>query len=227
MIFSTQRSVIQRKINLETNYTLRKFLKMGNITNNSFEEQWQKAFDNASLPPSEAVWERIELDLENNILPKSGNGLYYIGVISAVILGVSSWLFINKNEVKKQIQVIENKAIISSEKIEKSAFKKEEKLISKPKEISQIKKVFVPEKEEIIEPDILVKEPENEVRIINDSIDFMNPIMTTKKVNFELINPNIIIPFEQTPYYEIPKPITKKKSIWDRIRISGGVGVYQ
>lgn len=198
---------------------------MENTTNNSFEEQWQKAFDDASLPPSEAVWERIELGLENNIPPKSGNGSYYIGAISALILGISLWFFLNKKETTKQVQVIEKKAVIPVEKIEKSAFKTEEKLIIKPKENTQIKKIFVPEKEEIIEPEIVAKE--NEVRIINDSIDFMSPIMATKKVNSELTNPNIIIPFEQTPYYEIPKPVSKKKSIWDRVRFSGGIGVYQ
>jgi hypothetical protein len=198
---------------------------MENTTNNSFEEQWQKAFDDASLPPSEAVWERIELGLETNIPPKSGNNSYYFGAISALVLGVSLWLFMSNNEAKKQVQVIENKVINPDEKIEKSAFKTEEKLIINPKENTQIKKIFVPKKEEIIEPEIIAKE--NKVRIINDSIDFMSPIMATKKVNSELTNPNIIIPIEQAPYYEIPKPVSKKKSIWDRVRISGGVGVYQ
>lgn len=197
---------------------------MENTTNNSFEEQWQKAFDDASLPPSEAVWERIELDLENNILPKSGNSSYYFGAFSALILGISLWFFMHKNEEKKQVQVIENKAINQPEK---SIFKTEEKLIIKPKENIQIKKVFVRKKEEIIETNVVLTEPENEERIINDSIDFMSPIMATKKVNSKVLNPNLIIPFEQTPYYELPKPVSKKKSIWDRVRISGGIGVYQ
>ncbi len=197
---------------------------MGNTTNNSFEEQWQKVFDDASLPPSEAVWERIELDLENNILPKSINSSYYLGAIAALILGISLWFFIRKNEEKKLVHDIENKVI---NQVEKSSFKTEEKLIIKPKENIQIKKVFVPKKEEIIETNVVVTEPENEERIINDSIDFMSPIMATKKVNSKLLNPNLIIPFEQTPYYELPKPVSKKKSIWDRVKISGGIGVYQ
>jgi hypothetical protein len=201
---------------------------MENTTNNSFEEQWQRAFDDASLPPSEAVWERIESGLQTNIPPKpNNNSTYYFGAISAVILGLSLWFFMSKNEVKKEVQVVENKVIIPIEKIEKVLPKEEEKIIVKPKEKTVIKKVFIPEKEEIIEPEIVINEPQNQERIITDSIDFMSPIIVTQKVNSELINPSINIPFERTPYYEIPKPKSKKKSIWDKVRISGGVGVYQ
>ena len=200
---------------------------MENTTNNSFEEQWQKAFDDASLPPSEAVWEKIELGLGNNIPPKSGNGSYYVGAVTAVILGIALWFFIGKKEVIDQVQILENKTIIPIEKIEQSAFKTAEKLISKTRENVQIKKMPTPKKEEIIEPEIIVKESENEVRTITDSVDFMNPIIITKKVNSELVNPGLIIPFKQVPYYEVPKPVSKKKSIWDKVKFSGSVGVYQ
>ena len=199
---------------------------MENTTNNSFEEQWQKAFDDASLPPSEAVWERIELGLESNIPPKSGNTSYYIGVISAVILGISVWFFMRENEVKKEVQVIENK-VINDKKNETIVSKVEEKVIVIPKEKVEIKKIFIPEKQEIIEPAIVVEESENQERIITDSVDFMSPIIITKKVNSELTNPTINVPFQQTPYYEIPKPKPQKKSIWEKVRVSGGVGVYQ
>jgi hypothetical protein len=204
---------------------------MNNSTNNSFEEQWQKAFDDASLPPSEAVWEKIDLQLETPNPPKPNNGSYYIGAISAVILGVGLWFFMSNKEEKKVLQVVENKVVVSENKIEKEVLKTEEKLIIKPKEKTPLKKVFTPEKEEviepIIEPEIITQIPENQERIITDSIDFMSPIMATKKINSEFMNPSINIPFEQTPYYEIPKPKSKKKSIWDKVRISGGVGVYQ
>lgn len=200
---------------------------MENTTNNSFEEQWQRAFDDASLSPSEAVWERIESGLQNNIPPKpNNNSTYYFGTITAVILGVGLWFFMSKDEAKKEMQVVENKVVRSKNVIEKLLPNEEEKLIIKPKEKTSIKKVFIPEKEEIFEPEIVVTKPENQERIITDSIDFMNPIMAMKKVNSELVNPSINIPFEQAPYYEIPKPKSKKKSIWDKVRISGGVGVY-
>ena len=77
------------------------------------------------------------------------------------------------------------------------------------------------------EHEIITQIPENQERIITDSIDFMSPIMATKKVNSELVNPSINIPFERTSYYEISKPKPKKKSIWEKVRISGGIGVYQ
>ena len=200
---------------------------MNNSTNNSFEEQWQKAFDDASLPPSEAVWEKIELGLGNNIPPKSGNGSYYIGAISAVILGLSVWFFMPEKEAKKEVQVIEKKVVSDDKKNEIIVSKIEEKIIIKPKEKTLTKKVFIPKKEEIIKPEIVVKESEEQERIITDTIDFMNPIIITKKVNSELTNPTINVPFQQTPYYEIPKLKPQKKSIWDKVRISGGVGVYQ
>lgn len=204
---------------------------MENTTNNSFEEQWQRAFDDASLPPSEAVWERIESGLQNNIPPKPNNSSYFIGAITAVILGVSLWFFTIGNEEKKQVQAIENKVVMPENRIQKVVSEKEEILIVKPKEKTPIKKVSIPEKEveiELIsEPEIITQIPENQERVITDSIDFMSPIMATKKVNSELVNPSINVPFEQTPYYEIPKTKSKKKSIWDKVRISGGVGVYQ
>jgi hypothetical protein len=203
---------------------------MENSTNNSFEEQWQRAFDDASLPPSEAVWEKIDSQLETLNPPKPNNGSYYIGGISAVILGVGLWFFMSEKEEEKILQVVENKVVTLENKIEKEVLNTEEKLIIKPKEKVPIKKVSIPEREEIIDPiiehEIITQIPENQERIIVDSIDFMSPIIATKKVSSEFENPSINIPFEQTPYYEIPKPKSKKKSIWDKVRISGGVGVY-
>ena len=203
---------------------------MGNTTNNSFEEQWQKAFDDASLPPSQAVWERIEVGLENNIPPKFGNESYYIGAISTVILGICLWFFVSPKEEKKSLQIVENKIVTSGNSVEKIATKIEEKLIIKPKEKTQVKNVIISEKQEIIQSDVVVeevKEPKNQERVITNSIDFMSPIMAIKKINSELADPTINVPFENTPYYETPKPKTKKKPIWDKVRISGGVGIYQ
>jgi hypothetical protein len=204
---------------------------MEDITNNSFEEQWQRAFDDASSPPSEAVWERIELSLENNFQPKLSNNSYTISAISAIILGISLWLFMSPKEEKKLLKVIENKVVIPNNSVEKMVSKIEEKLVIKQKENRQVKKAFILEKPENIESitklDLKIKESENQERIITNSIDFMSPIMATKKINSELANPSINIPLENTPYYEMPKPKSKKKSIWDKIRISAGVGVYQ
>ena len=204
---------------------------MEDVTNNSFEEQWQRAFDDASSPPSEAVWERIEWSLENNFQPKFSSNAYTISAISAIILGISLWLFMSPKEEKKQLKVIENKVVIPDNSLEKMVSKIEEKLVIKQKENRQVKKAFILEKPENIESitklDSKIKESENQERIITNSIDFMSPIMAIKKINSELANPSINIPLENTPYYEIPKPKSKKKSIWNKIGISAGVGVYQ
>ena len=113
---------------------------------------------------------------------------------------------------------------------EKILQKIEEKLIIKLKEKTPIRKVSTPIKQEMIEPinepEIITQIPENQERVITDSIDFMSPIIATKKMSSEIVNPSINIPFEQTPYYEIPKSKPKKKSIWDKVRVSGGIGVY-
>ena len=204
---------------------------MEDVTNNSFEEQWQRAFDDASSPPSEAVWERIEWSLENNFQPKFSSNAYTISAISAIILGISLWLFMSPKEEKKQLKVIENKVVMLENSVEKMVSKIEEKLVIKQKENRQVKKAFILEKPENIESitklDLKIKDSENQERIITNSIDFMSPIMAIKKINSELANPSINIPLENTPYYEIPKPKSKKKSIWNKIGISAGVGVYQ
>jgi NACalpha-BTF3-like transcription factor len=206
---------------------------MNNSTNNSFEEQWQRAFDDASLPPSDAVWEKIELGLGNdNIPPKPNNSSYYLGgAVLTVILGLGIWFFSNEKEAIKSTQVFENKGVKQEEKVESVVLEKIEKVAIKPKEIQAIKKVIIPKKEEVEvvvnEPDIIVQEPENQTRIITDSIDFINPKISTKNMDTGFENPSIEIPFQATPYYEKPIPKPKKKSIWDKVRISGGVGIYQ
>jgi NACalpha-BTF3-like transcription factor len=206
---------------------------MNNSTNNSFEEQWQKAFDDASLPPSDAVWEKIELGLGNdNIPPKPNNSSYYLGgAILTVVLGLGIWFFSHEKESIKSVQVIENKEVKQEEKTGNVVLENVEKVAVQPKEIQAIKKVIISKKEEVEvvvnEPEIIVQEPENQTRIIPDSIDFINPKISTKNMNTAFENPSLEIPFQAIPYYEKPIPKPKKKSIWDKVRISGGVGIYQ
>jgi hypothetical protein len=206
---------------------------MNNSTNNSFEEQWQRAFDEASLPPTDAVWEKIELGLGNdNIPPKPNNSSYYLGgAILTVILGLGIWFFSHEKEAIKSVQVIENQEIKQEEKIGNVVVEKVEKVVVKPKEMQATKKVIIPKKEEIeivpTEPEIVMQEPENQTRVITDSIDFISPKVSTKNMDTGFENPSIEIPFQATPYYEKPITKPKKKSIWDKVRISGGVGIYQ
>jgi hypothetical protein len=206
---------------------------MNNSTNNSFEEQWQKAFDEASLPPSDAVWEKIELGLGNdNIPPKPNNSSYYLGgAILTVILGLGIWFFSQEKEEIKSIQVVENKEVKQEGKIENVVLEKVEKVAIKPKKIQAIEKSPIPKKEEVeivtTEPEVVMQESENQTRMIIDSIDFISRKISTKNMNTGFENPSIEIPFQAIPYYEKPIPKPKKKSIWDKVRISGGVGIYQ
>ncbi len=204
---------------------------MENTTNNSFEEQWQRAFDDASLLPSDAVWENVELGLGNGNIPsKSGNGSYYVGgAIMTVILGFGIWFFSYEKETIKSSQIIENQEFKQEKKIEKVVLGTVEKNFVKSKEIQAIQKVIIPKKEEeivITEFENVVQEPENQERIITDSIDFISPKISTKNMSTDFENQSIEMPFQATPYYEKPMPKPQKKSIWNKVRISGGVGVY-
>ena len=206
---------------------------MNNSTNNSFEEQWQRAFDDASLPPSDAVWEKIELGLGNeNTPPKPNNSSYYVGgAVLTIILSLGIWFFSNQKEEIIPIEVIEDKEIKQVEKVENVMKEKVEKLAAKPKEITANKKTINLKKEEVevvfTEPESVIQAPENQTRLILDSINFLSPRISTKNVNINFENLSIGIPYQPTTYYEksIPKP--KKKSIWDKIKISGSLGIYQ
>ena len=74
--------------------------------------------------------------------------------------------------------------------------------------------------------EIVMQEPENQTRIITDSIDFINPKISTKNMNTNFENPSIEIPFQPIPYYEKPIPKPKKKSIFNKVKFSVNAGVY-
>jgi hypothetical protein len=90
---------------------------MTDSTNNSFEEQWQHAFDNTELTPPESVWEKIELGLKpENTLPSKPNfgnkPYYFLGGILVGILGLFLWF----NNTEKQVQVV-GKEEVKTEKL--------------------------------------------------------------------------------------------------------------
>lgn len=200
-------------------------MNIDDLSHNSFEEQWQNAFDDASMTPPDAVWEKIELGLDKNVLPKSGNNSYYIGAVSALILSIALWYFVGNKEEIKPMPAIENKPVVI-EKKEEVLPKIDEIIAIKSKEKITIKKVIVPNEEIITEPQMVEIQPEKVERIITDSVDFITPIAPKPtKLDFTTITPEIQT--EQTPYYEKPKPKPKKNSIFKNVRISGGIGVYQ
>ncbi|MFT4032496.1 MAG: outer membrane beta-barrel protein [Siphonobacter sp.] len=56
-----------------------------------FEEQWRRAFEEASDSPSEELWDRIERDLS----PERPIGLpfFWIGLVAILLLSLSGWWF--------------------------------------------------------------------------------------------------------------------------------------
>ncbi|MEA5461155.1 hypothetical protein VB796_18980 [Arcicella sp. LKC2W] len=200
-------------------------MNIDDLSHNSFEEQWQNAFDDASMTPPDAIWEKIELGLDKNVLPKLGNNSYYFGAISALILSIALWYFVGNKEEIKPMPAIENKPVVIEKKEEVSS-KIDEIIAVKPKDKITIKKVIIPKEEIIIEPQLVEIQPEKVERIIIDSVNFIMPIAPKPtKLDFTTITPEIQT--EQTPYYEKPKPKPKKNSIFKNVRISGGIGVYQ
>ena len=200
-------------------------MNIDDLSHNSFEEQWQNAFDDASMTPPDAVWEKIELGLDKSVPPKSGSNSYYFGAVSALILSIVLWYFVGKKEEIKPIPAVENKPVVV-EKKEEVLPKIDEVIAIKPKEKITVKKVIVPNEEIIAEHQMVEIQPEKVERIITDSVDFITPIAPKPtKLDFTTITPEIQT--EQTPYYEKPKPKPKKNSIFKNVRISGGIGVYQ
>ncbi len=74
---------------------------MSQLEPNDFEEQWRKAFDEASEPPSEGLWSRIEQELP----PEQPIGLpfFWVGVVLLflVSLGSLGWWYSHRAEATK------------------------------------------------------------------------------------------------------------------------------
>ena len=81
---------------------------------NNFEEEWQKAFNDASFAPPSDVWERIEQDLEQK---KRRPFLFFLhpsamlaGVAATLVLALGGILFFNQKESKTPITIINKNA---------------------------------------------------------------------------------------------------------------------
>lgn len=211
---------------------------MTDSTNNSFEEQWQHAFDDAELTPPESVWEKIELTLKpEHTLPAKPNfgnkPNYFLGGIIVGVLGLFLWF----NNDKKDSQVVKKEEIIIKNLIVK--IKKEQTIGLKENKVvfseNSLKKLPImaskKSKEIILSTEIPIAEPKanNEeipIKTLTDSVEMIEPL-ATKSIHSEIGNPVINLPTEQTPYY-IKSPIKpQKKSIFKNVKISAGVGVYQ
>ncbi len=77
---------------------------------NNFEEEWQKAFNDASFAPPSDMWERIEQDLERK---KRRPFLFFLrpsamlaGVAATLILALGGFLFFKLKESKTPLAVV-------------------------------------------------------------------------------------------------------------------------
>ena len=201
---------------------------MTDSTNNSFENQWQNAFDDAELTPPASVWEKIESGLtpENTPLPKTNfrNKPYYLlGGIIVGLLGLFVWF----NNTEKQNQIIEkqdvkSKIIIKTEPV---ILKEKVKVVGGDtnhwaKGIKHDTK-FV----DVIDEDTNDGTEEIPIRILTDSVEMVESL-ATKNIYAEIEKPTIILPIDQTPYYVKPSIKTPKKSILKNVKISVGAGAY-
>jgi hypothetical protein len=203
--------------------------------NNSFEEQWQKAFDDASLTPSDSVWEKIEqgLSIEQTPLPQSPKNTFpwsYLGAVLAVLLGVASWLFIQETQfqAEKPVEIQEKQVIKMPENTNSTSVIAQKENVRKPLNLPMKTNLAVPQKEEVPEeqPNLVQEEIVPERIKLADSISTLSPL-PAKNLTGSFQTPPVEIQTETTPYYEPTKPKPKKNSIFKNVKISVGIGTYQ
>lgn len=82
----------------------------------SFENQWNEAFKDASVPPPDLVWENIEKELDKKNKKRVAfiwwkNPAMLSGIAAALVLGLSV-LFVNNSQTEKLSQVIDREETI-------------------------------------------------------------------------------------------------------------------
>ena len=82
------------------------------LKQNNFEEEWQRAFENASISPSDDMWDKIEEELDRKkrrpflfILRPSAIAT---GVAAALLLVLGGLFFLNKNDLENQKAFAQN-----------------------------------------------------------------------------------------------------------------------
>lgn len=88
------------------------------LKQNNFEEEWQQAFENASISPPADMWDKIERELERKkrrpflfILRPSAIAT---GVAAALVLVLGGLFFLNKNNIENQKVSAQNTSKASS-----------------------------------------------------------------------------------------------------------------
>lgn len=197
---------------------------MNDSSNNSFEQQWQDAFDNASLTPSESVWEGIDARLPqekkpSNNFPNSGYiGIALVGLIASII-----WLKTVTTDIQpsSQPQTVRKK-VISQPKNLKNDHQSNNVLHPISKRRTFVEKINIPDKEVLTGSSLPVNEPFVKTEL--DSITALQP-KQAKGLSIDLPVQEVT---QEEPYYIEQKKVSppkKKESILKRVRISGGISI--
>ncbi len=195
---------------------------MNDSSKNSFEQQWQDAFENASLTPSESVWEGIDARLpQANKPPKNFPTSGYIGIALVGLLSTIGLVTLDDSNPGTVQPFIQKKGIIYPKKtIIDHQSNNPVQLV--PKQRTFVKRNHTPDKEVLIGSAL----PVNEAFIKKETDTLL--ILQPRQVKSLSIDLPIQQVTEEEPYYiESPKgnPPKKKESILKRIRISGGVSI--
>jgi hypothetical protein len=73
---------------------------MNDIPKHSFEEQWKEAFDEASVSPDPALWDRLDAQLANQETQKYKRKLYVFkmrvaATVALLLLALGTWVMVN------------------------------------------------------------------------------------------------------------------------------------
>lgn len=197
---------------------------MNDSSNNSFEQQWQDAFENASLTPSESVWEGIDARLPqekkpSNNFPNSG----YIGIALVGLIASITWLKTVTTDIQpsSQPQTVRKKIIAQPQNLKIDHQANEVRYIIQ-KHRTIIEKNHTPDKEALTGYSLPVNEPFVKTEL--DSITALQP-KQAKGLTIDLPVQELT---QEEPYYIEQKKVSppkKKESILKRVRISGGISI--
>jgi len=197
---------------------------MNDSSNNSFEQQWQDAFENASLTPSESVWEGIDARLPQEKKPSNNfPNSSYIGIALVVLIAYITWLKTVTTDIQpdSQPQTVRKK-VISQPKNLKNDHQSNNVLHPISKRRTFVEKINIPDKEVLTGSSLPVNEPFVKTEL--DSITALQP-KQAKSLSIDLPVQEVT---QEEPYYIEQKKVSppkKKESILKRVRISGGISI--
>lgn len=145
---------------------------MASENHNNFEEEWQKAFENASFSPPNDMWDRIERELDEK---KRRPFLFFMrpssmiaGMAASLILVLGGILFFNKNLSEKTTDLAQNNTTINNlDKTTKQIdFEKSSAKNTEKQDISSENKI----------PTTLSANAQNEVIALNNDVKPSNEV---------------------------------------------------